>query len=390
MKIFEYRKVKDDVLKMIFWIVLIIAILIAANTGFSYANSTIQGAKGVVPDIYNQQWSYAMNWVSENTPEGSIFVHWWDYGYWVQTLGKRPTVTDGGHYTNWWDYTTARYLLTTPKPETALSLMKTYNVSYLLIDSTDVGKYSAFSSIGSDETGEDRLSWIPAMISDSSQTKETANKTTIVYQGGTAIDKDIIYTAKDNLEQVFLPAQKAGLGGVILEYSTRDGETFFSQPTGVFFYNNKQYNLPIRYVYHNKEVLDFGSGINSEIMIIPLISQSAQEGIQINQLGVIMYLSEKTKDTLFAELYLKDNTNNKYPTIKLAHTEDDFVVKSLKAQGLDFGNIIYFQGFRGPIKIWQVDYPENIITRDEFLYKPAGWNTIDGPWATMDNLEFVK
>src|SRR5690606_26222141 len=94
---------------------------------------------------------------------------WWDYGYWVQTIGERPTLTDGAHANEWWDYTTARYLLTTPTPETALSLMKTHNVSYLLIDSTDIGKYGAFSSIGSDETGNDRLSQIPTMVFDGSQ-----------------------------------------------------------------------------------------------------------------------------------------------------------------------------------------------------------------------------
>ena len=125
-------------------------------------------------------------------------------------------------------------------------------------------------------------------------------------------------------------------------------------------------------------------------MLIPVISQSPQGELQISRVGGLIYLSEKTKDTLFAELYLMNDVKNKYPTIKLAHTEDDIFVKRINSQGLDLGNIVYFQGLRGPIKIWQVDYPNNIITRDEFLYKPGGWNTIDGPWATLDNLKFVE
>ena len=32
-----------------------------------------------------------MSWVRENTPEESIFVHWWDYGYWVQYGFGKPT-----------------------------------------------------------------------------------------------------------------------------------------------------------------------------------------------------------------------------------------------------------------------------------------------------------
>jgi len=36
------------------------------------------------------------NIIKDNTNEDGIFAHWWDYGYWVQTLGKRATIADGG------------------------------------------------------------------------------------------------------------------------------------------------------------------------------------------------------------------------------------------------------------------------------------------------------
>jgi len=39
-----------------------------------------------------------MSWVRENTNPGEVFVHWWDYGYWVEYLGERPTLADGGHF----------------------------------------------------------------------------------------------------------------------------------------------------------------------------------------------------------------------------------------------------------------------------------------------------
>ena len=125
-----------------------------------------------------------MKWVRENTNEGDVFAHWWDYGYWVQYLGQRPTISDGGHFQGFKDHFVGRYLLTTPKPETALSLMKSNNVSYLLIDPTDLGKYGAYSKIGSDEKGIDRFSQIPIMI---------FNKETNSYRGGAFVDEDIIY-----------------------------------------------------------------------------------------------------------------------------------------------------------------------------------------------------
>ncbi|GIU68438.1 MAG: hypothetical protein KatS3mg001_288 [Candidatus Pacearchaeota archaeon] len=359
-----FLKIKDSLSRFFFLIGLVIIIFLFSNNFFVQAISTSQSAKATVPSSYNQQWQKAMAWVRENTPENSIFVHWWDYGYWIQTLGKRATVTDGGHADEWWDYTTARYLLTTPKPETALSLMKTYNVSYLLIDSTDVGKYSAFSSIGSDETGKDRFSFIPIMPLDTRQIRETNNKTSLVYTGGSQLDVDIIY--KNNETDLFLPSERAFLAGIILEYSKNKSEISFSQPAGVFVYNNKRYDIPIRYLYYNNKIHDFETGINSLIRVIPGVQQSAQQ-IEINPFGAVIYLSEKTKDTLFSQLYLLDDPQGVYPTIKISHVEDDFFVSLLKQQGFDMGDFVYYQGLRGPIKIWKVEYPENTKTYSEFL-----------------------
>ncbi|MCR4327270.1 MAG: hypothetical protein NUV46_01670 [Nanoarchaeota archaeon] len=383
-KLMDYRKEKDDLGKLFTWILILVSLFILVTTFVNYSSTTVYGAKQTIPSSYNYQWHYAMDWVSKNTPEGSVFTHWWDYGYWVQTLGGRPTVSDGGHYINWWDHTVARYLLTTSKPETALSLMKTHNVSYLLIDSTDVGKYSAFSGIGSDETGKDRFSWIPVMPVDVSQTRELNSSTQLIYVGGQPIDTDIIY--EDNDTPLFLPAQKAGLAGIVVEYSTQDGEISFVQPRGVFIYNNQRYDLPIRYIFYNGNIVDFGKGVNSLVRFIPGIEQTSG-GMTVNPLGALVYLSEKTKDTLFAQLYLMDDPNNLYPTISIAHIEDDSVVKSLKSQGLNnMGSFMYYQGLRGPIKIWKVSYPENTLENEEFLMNTGS----EGNWASLDNLEFTK
>ena len=42
------------------------------------------------------------------------------------------------------------------------------------------------------------------------------------------------------------------------------------------------------------------------------------------------------------------------------------VVKNLKSQGSDVGEFIHFRGFRGPIKIWELDYP-GIEFKEEFV-----------------------
>ncbi|HDY74420.1 MAG TPA: hypothetical protein ENH51_04845, partial [Euryarchaeota archaeon] len=42
-------------------------------------------------------WYQAMMWINDNTPQDSVIVSWWDYGYWIQALGKRRTIVDGGN-----------------------------------------------------------------------------------------------------------------------------------------------------------------------------------------------------------------------------------------------------------------------------------------------------
>ena len=56
-----------------------------------------------IPTIFNgatfytqttNDWTDATNWIKENTPSDSVIFSWWDYGYWIQTLGERATLAD--------------------------------------------------------------------------------------------------------------------------------------------------------------------------------------------------------------------------------------------------------------------------------------------------------
>ncbi len=377
-KLFDYwKKSKDDFLKMFFLIILVISIVGLMISGNSFIKTSDFQGKNTGPSA-NFQWQNAMSWVRENTPEGSIFVHWWDYGHWVTYLGQRPVVTDGGHAVGFWDHLIGRYLLTTPNPETALSFMKSQNVSYLLIDPTDLGKYPAYSRIGSGKNGEDRFSQIPVMASNPSQTQETANGTIRIYQGGVPVDEDIIY----GKEKIFLPSGKAIAAGVILESLNEGISTTFNQPQGVFIYNQKQINIPIRYIYYNGKLIDFKGGLDAVIRIIPKINQNNQQ-IQIDNLGVLIYLSPKVSKSLFAQLYLLNDVFGNYKTITLAHSQDDYFISSINSQGANIKDFVYFNGFRGPIKIWKVNYPKNTLAREEFT-------RISGEYAEFDNLTFTK
>jgi len=385
-----YKKSKDDLGKMLIGILLIGVIIVSLFSFNNLVTASISQAKVTGPSA-NIQWQQAMKWVRENTPENAVFLHWWDYGYWVQYLGERPTLADGGHFQgSFRDHMIGRYLLTTPYPETALSFMKTNNASYLLIDPTDLGKYPAYSKIGSDEDW-DRLSAMSVMPYDPQQTQETQDKTRRIFVGGVGVDNDIIYELDG--KQVFLPGPifdelgdikwKSFVGGIILETSEAGGIISLNQPIGIFIYNNQRYDIPIKYIYYQDRIADFGSGLDAIVRVIPSIAEAGQQ-ISVENLGSVIYLSPKVSKSLFAQLYLMDDPFNNYPTIRLAHSQDDPVIASLKTQGLNFGDFVFFRGFRGPIKIWDTtNIPDNILITEEFLRR-------QGDWAEFDDLQFVR
>lgn len=371
---------KEDATKLFFGAgtILVIVLLILS---FNFFSQTISAQAKYTGPSANYQWQKAMEWTRNNTSTDSIFVHWWDYGYWVEYLGERKTIADGGHFEGEFrDHLIGRYVLTNPNPNSALSFMKSNGINYLLIDPTDIGKYPAYSIIGSDESTEDRYSWIQAMISDPSQTQETRNGTLRVYTGGVPLDEDLIYN--NNGTPVFLPKGKAGLGAVIFE-TIGSGETVsFGQPTAIYVYNGQQYRIPIRYLEYEGDFSDFGLGVESTVKIFPYIGVSGQN-LQIDPIGAMMYLSPRVTSSLFAQLYLMNDPNNLYLTLNLSHSEPDPVVTSLKSQGANVNEFVYYQGIRGPIKIWGVNYPDDIISREEFL-------RTEGRYAEFDNLTFTK
>ena len=64
----------------------------------------------IVPTILNGasfyqmatgDWRDATNWLKENTPDDSVVFTWWDYGYYIQTLGERTTLADNATIFTW-------------------------------------------------------------------------------------------------------------------------------------------------------------------------------------------------------------------------------------------------------------------------------------------------
>jgi asparagine N-glycosylation enzyme membrane subunit Stt3 len=353
----NYLKEKEDFKKLLAGVLALLIIAASIFTAYTYYVSDKSLAENYVPGIYQIQWQNAMSWVRENTPQTAVFAHWWDYGYWLQSIGERATVLDGGNAIGYWNHFMGRNVLTGTSEQESLDFLYAHNVTNLLMDSTDIGKYGAFSSIGSNGS-YDRYSWIPTSLLDDSQTQEKNNETLYVYPIGTVLDEDIVI--KNNNSEIILPRRKAGVNAITV---TIDNGGDILQPIIYFVYNSQQYSMPLRYVYTNGKEYDFNSGLEAGIFIYPRLDETSGK-ISVVSNGAAFYLSPRTIHSQLAELYLIGKQSDYF---KLVHTEDNLFVENLKQQGLNIGNFVYYQGFQAPIKIWKVSYPSNMKINPIYL-----------------------
>ncbi len=68
-------------------------IVLIAFSGISVYNSN-DYKTSLVPHL-TDNWLTALLWLDGNTPQDEVVCNWWDYGYWIQTVGNRRTISDG-------------------------------------------------------------------------------------------------------------------------------------------------------------------------------------------------------------------------------------------------------------------------------------------------------
>jgi len=149
-----------------------LVLVIVMNVANAYAYGMALG-----PSL-NRYWKDAMNFLATETPENSNILSWWDFGYWFQTRGNRPTLTDGGFGKRdevaWW-FTADTKNWTDFEPW----LKDKYHIDYILMDYTLPGKYGAISKISSD--GEQIVGMLQF---NPSQTYQQGNSTIYEYKAG--------------------------------------------------------------------------------------------------------------------------------------------------------------------------------------------------------------
>ena len=44
--------------------------------------------------VATNDWLDALDWIKNNTPKDAVIASWWDYGYWISTMGERASLAD--------------------------------------------------------------------------------------------------------------------------------------------------------------------------------------------------------------------------------------------------------------------------------------------------------
>ena len=358
----RFGKIKDETWKIVLGAAILLILALSIFSLYGFYNSIKNESYSYVPSYYNQQWQEAMKWVDTNTSSNAVFAHWWDYGYWVQSIGNRATVLDGGNSITYWNYLMGRLVLTGNNQKDSLEFLYNHNATHLLVDSSDIGKYGAFSSIGSDKT-YDRYSWFGTFLLDESQTQETSNETLLIYTGGVALDEDLIINSSG--KEILLPGQAAGVGAIVLPYTKTTNRTQFGQPYVIMVYQGKQYHQNLRYLYVDEKFIDFKSGIEGCAYIMTKVTQEGQR-VSANPIGASMFISPRLMRGFFSQKYLLNDPFNKFPNFKLVHSEPNLIISSLNSQGMNLPEFVYFQGVQGPIKIWSIKYTGNEEIKQEY------------------------
>jgi dolichyl-diphosphooligosaccharide---protein glycosyltransferase len=76
-------------------------------------------------------WTGAMQWLEQNTEENAVIASWWDYGYWITTLGNRTTLADNATLNSTRIATLAKMFIS--DEQSGLKIAQDLHADYILV-----------------------------------------------------------------------------------------------------------------------------------------------------------------------------------------------------------------------------------------------------------------
>src|SRR3989344_4605065 len=359
-KMYNYTVNSNNKLFKKLGIVILLIVLIFPSNVFSLdtrgsllslTSASLSYAKKIQP-IITLQWRSAMDWLQQVTPENSIIASWWDYGYWIQTAGNRSTVLDGGNAIGYWNYLMARQVLTSNSSIEALEFLKTHNVTHLIISGDDINKYHAISRIGSDNG--DKLSNFKPLLVVPQYSKKSENFILFYFSNTINLDENFNFKNKVYLKD------KSQIESITLPTTITNDGINFQQPKATISMGAQTDTVPLEcLIYKKKEIKYNEPGLKGCLMIVDYADEKGKDP----NIKSGIYISPKSRNTLFTELYLFEN-----------EVEDFNLIYSSPEYNKQITFYVPQSLFLGPIKIWEITYPENIKPNEQYLLKedPTG------------------
>ena len=112
-------------------IIFIIPLTIPQDNWVSGADFPPTILTGGTQYIGQNDWKETLTWIKNNTPENSVVLSWWDYGYWITTIAERTTLIDNATLSTEKIKNAARILL--DSPDTSWNMLRQMNVDYVVV-----------------------------------------------------------------------------------------------------------------------------------------------------------------------------------------------------------------------------------------------------------------
>jgi dolichyl-diphosphooligosaccharide---protein glycosyltransferase len=111
--------------------------------------SIVNGATGFRMQV--EDWVDAVDWLADNTPKDSVIASWWDYGYWITTLGNKTTLADNATINQTRIQTIAKMLMSEQETATQIAhdLKADYILVYIVADRHNGPNGNSFYTLGS-------------------------------------------------------------------------------------------------------------------------------------------------------------------------------------------------------------------------------------------------
>lgn len=146
-----WLKREDQLSRYLGWGVLLVVVV-----------STMQASLEMAPQVRaesagDREWFENLKWINLNTQEDEAVVTWWDYGYLIQQIAKRPSVGDGGNVgpsggpkgdLNWY---TGHFFVNSDTQE-SVQWLEQNDFNVVTMDSSMIGKFYWVSTLGGNST----------------------------------------------------------------------------------------------------------------------------------------------------------------------------------------------------------------------------------------------